>query len=97
MLNKRGGRICIFYRSDLPLENFEVVSSEYFACCFTILKNEGKTLLLIAVYQTSGGNARSFIENSTHFFEENRLLYDRILLLGDMNISLTTTNDFSTS
>ena len=97
MFNKRGGRICIFYRSDLLFENFEVVLSEYFACCFTILNDEGKTLLLIAVYRTSGGNVRSSIENFSHFFEENRLLYDRILLLGDMNITLTTTNNISTS
>ena len=61
-----------------------------------ILRAEGITLLLMAVSQTLGGKVKSFIENFTHFFEEKKLLYLRIFLLGDLNISLMTTNDAST-
>ena len=52
-----------------------------------ILRPEGITLLLTAVYRTPGGNVKNFIEIFTHSFEEKMLLYDRNLLLGDLNIS----------
>ena len=65
-INERGGGICTFYRSDFLFKIFDV-SSDYFECCLMILKAEGITLLLIAVYRTPGGNVKSFIENFTHF------------------------------
>ena len=92
--NKRGGWFCVCYRSDLPLENFGVFSSEYFECCFMIIRVAEIISLLIA--KTTGGNFKSFIEIFAHFFEEKGLLYHRIFLLGDLNIFLMTTNDVST-
>ena len=92
-LNKRCGGICTLHRSDLLLENFEVVSSQYSEFCFLILRAEGITVLLIAVYQTPVGNIIYFIENFTHFFQEKRFPYDRMFRLGDLNIFLTTTKD----
>ena len=36
-VNKRGGRICLFYRYDLHLENFEKFTSEFFEGCYASL------------------------------------------------------------
>ena len=37
-----------------------------------------------------------FVEKIAELFEEKSLLYDKILLLGDLNISLTSTHQAST-
>ena len=50
--------------------------------------------LLIALYYTPEGNVESFVGNFRNFWDK-RLLYDRILLLCDLNISLTTSTDAS--
>ena len=86
----------LFYRSGPPFKDFGSFLSNFFECDFIILKAERKTLLLIAVYRTPRGNVKSLIQNFTQFFEEKRLLQDKILRLGDLNICLKTTNDAST-
>ena len=53
----------------------------------------GLTLLLIAVYWTTGVKVKSLSEIFTHIFEKKKYLYDKIFLLGDLKISLTATND----
>ena len=48
-LNKRGGGICLFYRSNIQLENFESQLSELFECCFAILKIQETNFCLTIV------------------------------------------------
>ena len=51
--------------------------------------------LVIAVYRQPGSNVKSFIDHFTLLFEEKRLQFDKIVLLGDFNISLNVNNDES--
>ena len=44
--------------------------------------------LVIAVYRPPGLNIKSFIDHFTILFEKKRLHIDKIVLLGDFNISL---------
>ena len=66
-VNKRGGGICVFYRCDLHLENFEKFVSE---CCYASLSVGATTYLVIAVYWPPGLNVKSFIDHFTVLFEE---------------------------
>ena len=40
------------------------------------------------MYRVAGGNVKSFIDKFADFLEDKMLCFDRILLLGDFNISL---------
>ena len=51
--------------------------------------------LVIVVYEPPGLNVKSFIDQFTILFEEKRLQFDKIVLLGDFNISLNVKNDTS--
>ena len=94
-MNKRGGGICLFYRYDIHLENFEKFTSEFFECCYASLTVGATSYLIIAVYRPPGLNVKSFIDHFTILFEEKRLQFDKIVLLGDFNISLNVNNDAS--
>ena len=61
-----------------------------------ILKAEGKTLLLTAVSPTLGEFNIFSLDSFNLFFEEEKLLCDRTLLLVDLNFSLKKINDAST-
>ena len=91
-LNKRGGGIRLFYRSNIQLENFECQSSELFECCCATLKIQETIFCLIIVYRVPGGSVKLFFDN---FLEDKKLCFDRILLLGNFNISLNVNNDAS--
>ena len=94
-VNKRGGGICVFYRYDIHLENFEKFTSEYFECCYASLTVGATRYLVIAVCRPTGLNVKSFIDHFTVIFEEKRLQFDKVDLLGDFNISLNVNNDAS--
>ena len=94
-VNKRGGEICLFYRYDIHLENFEKFTSEFFECCYASLTVGATSYLVIAVYRPPGLNVKSFIDHFTVLFEGKRLQFDKIVLLGDFNISLNVNNDAS--
>ena len=51
--------------------------------------------LVIAVYRPPGLNVKAFIDHFAILFEEKRLQFDKIVLLGDFNISLNVNNDAS--
>ena len=93
--NKRGGGICLFYRWDLHLENFEKFASEFFECCYAPLTVGATSYLVIAVYRPPGLNVKSFIDHFTILVEEKRIQFDKIVLLGDFNIKLNAKNDAS--
>ena len=94
-VKKRGGGICFFYKYDLHLENFENFTCEFFECCYASLTVGGSSYLVIAVYRPSGLNAKSFLDHFAILFEEKRLQFDKIVLLGDFNISLNVNNNLS--
>ena len=96
-VNKRGGGICLFYRYDIHLENFEKFTSEFFECCYASLTVGATSYLVIAVYRPPGLNVKSFIDHFTVLFEEKRLQFDKIVLLGNFKISLNVNNDASNS
>ena len=84
-VNKRGSGICLFYRCDLHLENFEKSASEFFECCYAYLTVRA-SYLVIAVFRPPGLNIKSFIDHIKILFEEKRIQFDKIVL-GDFNIS----------
>ena len=94
-VNKGGGGICLFYRYDLHSENLEKFISEFFQCCYASLTVGATSYLVIAVYRPPGINFKSFIDHFTILFEEKRLQFDKVVLLGDFNISLNVNNDAS--
>ena len=51
--------------------------------------------LVIAVCRPPGLKVKSFIDHFTIHFEEKRLQFDKIVLLGDFNISLNINSDAS--
>ena len=93
-MNKRGGTICLFYKYDIHLENFEKFTSEFFECCYASLNVGAASYLVIAVYRPPGLNVKSFINHFTVLVEEKRLQFDKIDL-GDLKISLNVNNDAS--
>ena len=119
-VNKRGGGICLFYRYDIHLENFEKFTSAFFECCYASLTVGATSYLVIAVYRPPGLNFisfidhvgatsylviavyrppglhfKSFVDHFTVLFEEKRQQLDKIVLLGDFNISLNVNNHAS--
>ena len=93
-VNKRGG-ICLFYRYNLHLENFKKFTSEFFECCYGSSTVGATSYLVIAVYRPPGLNVKSFIDHFTIPFEGKGLQFDKIVPLGDFNISLNANNDAS--
>ena len=79
----------------IQLETFESQSPELFECCCATLKTQATIFCLVTVYRVPGGSVKLFIDNFTNFLEEKNLCFDRILLLGDFNISLNVNNDAS--
>ena len=94
-LNKRGGGICLFYRSNTQLHNFESQSSELFECCCATLEIQETTFYLIILYRVPGRSFKLFIDNFANFLEDKKLRFVGILLLGDFNISLNVNNEAS--
>ena len=82
-VNRRGGGNCLLYRY------------EFFQCCYASLTVGATSYLVIAVYRPPGLNVKSFIDHFTVPFEEKRLQFDKIVLLGGFNISLNVNNDAS--
>ena len=64
-------------------------------CCYASLTAGATSYLVIAFYRPPGLNVKSFIDHFTVLFEEKRLQFDKIVLLGDFNISLNVNNDAS--
>ena len=91
-LNKSGRGICLFYRSNIQLENFESQSSELFESCFATLKIQESIFCLIIVYRVPGRSVTTFIDNFSDFLKEKTLRFDGILLIGNFNISLNVNN-----
>ena len=59
------------------------------------MKFQETIFCLIIVYRVPGGNVKSFIDKFADFLEDKKLCFDRILLLGDFNISLNVNTDAS--
>ena len=95
-VNKRGGQIFFFYRYDLHFQNRENFTSEFFECCYAYLAVWATNYFVTAFYRPHGLNVKSFVKSLCYFvFEENRLQFEKIVLLVDFNISLYVNNDAS--
>ena len=56
---------------------------------------KGYHLLSIRCFRPTGIIVKSFIDHFTILFEEKRIQFDKMVLLGDFNISLNLNNDAS--
>ena len=63
--------------------------------CYASLTVGATSYLVIAVYRPPGLNVKSLVDHFAILFEEKRLQFDKIVLLGNFNISLNVNNDAS--
>ena len=51
--------------------------------------------LLVCIYRRPNTNVRVFLSELTSFFEEKELLFKKLLIVGDINISMLLSSDAS--
>ena len=75
-VKKRAGGICLLYRYDLHLEDFEKITSDIYECWYVSLTVEATSYLVIAVYRPPGLSVKSFTNHFTSVFCREKAIYN---------------------
>ena len=94
---KCGGGLAVFYNGNLRVDNFSnkcFTDAEVAFLEFTLGKS---VYLFVCICRGPNTNVRVFISELTSFFEEEALLFKKIIIVGDIIISVLLSNDASSN